>query len=205
MRKWLPVHLHDSQSSASDLLSGSMVTDSYCAGIFQPVQSAGTGKSQVLKAIIEFFKRRNEEYRYLVLDPTGSTAALRNGSTYHSVFQIPRDSKRKNHNDIEGIRNEGTALAAVNEIQGVDYVFLDEISMVSCNDLQLLATQGGQGKKYSRGLLWFFESGGRRRLCSAFSHGWTMTVQRKTQWINAPRMRYSVKYCASVQHRGHPH
>ncbi|KAJ7028484.1 hypothetical protein C8F04DRAFT_963937 [Mycena alexandri] len=39
----------------------------------------GTGKSEVLKAIIEFFKRRNEDYRYLVLGPTGSTAALLNG------------------------------------------------------------------------------------------------------------------------------
>ncbi|KAJ7114874.1 hypothetical protein C8R44DRAFT_629912, partial [Mycena epipterygia] len=102
----------------------------------------GTGKSQVLKAIITFFTRRKEEHRFIVLGPTGSTAALLNGSTYHSVFKIPRESKSKNHDDLEGIKNEGTSLAAVNErLQGVDYVFLDEISMVSCNDLQSLATQ----------------------------------------------------------------
>jgi hypothetical protein len=101
----------------------------------------GTGKSQVLKAIIDFLKRRNEEYIFMVLGPTGSTAALLNGSTYHSVFKIPRESKSKNHDDIEGIRNDGSALAAVNErLQGADYVFLDEISIVSCNDLQLVAT-----------------------------------------------------------------
>ncbi|KAJ7801806.1 hypothetical protein B0H14DRAFT_2386111 [Mycena olivaceomarginata] len=46
----------------------------------------GTGKSAVFKAIIQFFKERKEEYRFLVLGPTGSTAALLNGSTYHSVF-----------------------------------------------------------------------------------------------------------------------
>ncbi|KAJ7153847.1 hypothetical protein C8R46DRAFT_912346, partial [Mycena filopes] len=48
----------------------------------------GTGKSQVLKAIISFFDKRGESYRYMVLGPTGSTAALLNGSTYHSVFKI---------------------------------------------------------------------------------------------------------------------
>ncbi|KAJ7152409.1 hypothetical protein C8R46DRAFT_913126, partial [Mycena filopes] len=107
----------------------------------------GTGKSQVLHAIIEFFTRRNESYRYMVLGPTGSTAALLNGSTYHSVFKIPRESKSKNHDDVEGIRNEGSSLAAVNErLQGVDYVFLDEISMVSCNDFQLLATQAAKAR-----------------------------------------------------------
>ncbi len=107
----------------------------------------GTGKSQVLHAIIAFFKKRNEDYRYLVLGPTGSTAALLNGSTYHSVFRIPRESKSKNQDDISGIKNEAAALAAVNErLQGVDYVFLDEISMVSCNDFQTLATQAAKAR-----------------------------------------------------------
>ena len=83
----------------------------------------------------------------MVLGPTGSTAALLNGSTYHSVFKIPRESKSKNHDDIEGIKNEGTSLAAVNErLQGVDYIFLDEISMVSCNDFQMLATQAAKAR-----------------------------------------------------------
>ncbi|KAJ7182677.1 hypothetical protein C8R43DRAFT_869258, partial [Mycena crocata] len=102
----------------------------------------GTGKSQVFKAIATFFSRRNESYRYLMLGPTGSVAALLNGSTYHSVFKILRESKSKNHDDIEGIKNEASSLATVNErLQGVDYIFLDEISMVSCTDLQGLATQ----------------------------------------------------------------
>ncbi|KAJ7697465.1 hypothetical protein B0H17DRAFT_870267, partial [Mycena rosella] len=92
----------------------------------------GTGKSQVIHAIIAFFVQRKEEYRFMVLGPTGSTAALLNGSTYHSVFKTPRESKSKNHDDVDGIRNEGSSLAAVNErLQGVDYIFLDEISMVS--------------------------------------------------------------------------
>ncbi|KAJ7137592.1 hypothetical protein C8R43DRAFT_842530, partial [Mycena crocata] len=102
----------------------------------------GTGKSVVIKAIIAFLTLRKEAYRFLVLGPTGSTAALLNGSTYHSVFRIPRESKSKNRDDIDGVPNESASLAAVNErLQGVDYIFLDEISMVSCNDLQMIATQ----------------------------------------------------------------
>ena len=36
----------------------------------------GTGKSQVLKALMEFFKERNESYRIMILASTGSAAAL---------------------------------------------------------------------------------------------------------------------------------
>ena len=47
-----------------------------------------TGKSQVLKALIDFFKERNESHRIMILAPIGSAAALLNGLTYHSVLGI---------------------------------------------------------------------------------------------------------------------
>src|SRR5580698_6526754 len=49
---------------------------------------AGTGKTQVIKALMHFFAERKEEYRFLVLAPTGAAAALMNRSTYHSVLGI---------------------------------------------------------------------------------------------------------------------
>ncbi|KAJ7075577.1 hypothetical protein C8R43DRAFT_910745, partial [Mycena crocata] len=99
----------------------------------------GTGKSAVFHAIKDLFKARNEDHRYLMLGPTGATAALVNGSTYHSVFRIPRETKSKNQDDIDGIPNDASSMASVNErIQGVEYILLDEISMVSCVDLQTL-------------------------------------------------------------------
>jgi PIF1-like helicase len=52
---------------------------------------AGTGKSQVLHAISEFFSQRNELYCLLILAPTRSAAALLGGSTYHSVLSISSD------------------------------------------------------------------------------------------------------------------
>ncbi|KAK0488095.1 hypothetical protein EDD18DRAFT_1360052 [Armillaria luteobubalina] len=48
----------------------------------------GTGKSQVLKALIKFFEMQKEEHRIIIVAPTGSAAALLGGSTYHSVFGI---------------------------------------------------------------------------------------------------------------------
>ena len=88
----------------------------------------GTGKSQVLKALIDFFKERNESHRIMILAPTGSAAALLNGSTYHSVLGIGSEGTR--------LRNEHTAQRNVRErLDGVDYIFLDEISMVACHEL----------------------------------------------------------------------
>jgi len=48
----------------------------------------GTGKSQVIKAVMDFFDRHQENHRFLVVAPTGAAAALLNGSTYHSVLGI---------------------------------------------------------------------------------------------------------------------
>ena len=93
---------------------------------------AGTGKSQVLKALVHFFKLRNESHRFIIVAPTGSAAALLQGSTYHSVFGINSDGKH-----ISGIQ-----LAQVKErLLGVHYVFLDEVSMLSCRDMYLISAR----------------------------------------------------------------
>jgi len=88
----------------------------------------GTGKTQVLNALIEFFKERNESHHIMILAPTGSAAALLNGSTYHSVLDIGSEGNQT--------RNEQTSQRNVCEhLDGVDYIFLDEISMVTCHEL----------------------------------------------------------------------
>jgi hypothetical protein len=48
---------------------------------------------------------------------------------------------------FSGYLENCSALAAVNEHpQGVDYIFLDEIYMVSCNDFQMLATHAAKAR-----------------------------------------------------------
>ena len=56
---------------------------------------AGTGKSQVIKAVVDFFRLVNESHRYVILGPTGTSAALQNGSTYHSFLGINPNTSSK--------------------------------------------------------------------------------------------------------------
>jgi hypothetical protein len=90
----------------------------------------GTGKSQVLKALSYFFELRNEAYRFVVVAPTGAAASLLGGSTYHYMFGI---------NEHSGTLSN---LAKVrSRLAGVDYVFFDEVSMLSARDLYKISYQ----------------------------------------------------------------
>ncbi|PPQ87198.1 hypothetical protein CVT25_014753 [Psilocybe cyanescens] len=92
----------------------------------------GTGKSQVIKAIIHMFELRGELHQFVVFTPTGTAAALLNGSTYHSALGIY--SRSNSGQDFS--KNEG---AIINEtrtrLTGVEYIFIDEISMLSSHNL----------------------------------------------------------------------
>jgi hypothetical protein len=97
----------------------------------------GTGKSQVIKALILFFEKRKESHRIIIMAPTGSAAALLNGSTYHSVLKINFVNDQKH---ITG--NEHSTMALVKaRLDGIDYIFLDEVSMLACHDLYKISSQ----------------------------------------------------------------
>ena len=96
---------------------------------------AGTGKSQVIKALIQFFSIQKQQHRFVILGPTGTAAALNNGSTYHSFLgmQIGASQNQK---------AENIAIAQLKErLQGVDYIFLDEVSMLACHELYKISSQ----------------------------------------------------------------
>jgi hypothetical protein len=95
----------------------------------------GTGKSQVIKALMDFFKSKNESHRFDILTPTGTAAALLLSSTYHSFLGFPIDGQT-------ALRNETTNNAQVKtRLDGVEYIFLNEVSMVSCNDNYKISSQ----------------------------------------------------------------
>ncbi|KAF5345617.1 hypothetical protein D9758_015159 [Tetrapyrgos nigripes] len=89
----------------------------------------GTGKSQVLKAVSKFFSDRDEPHRFIVLAPTGNAAALLGGSTYHSVLGI---NERASENNLPQVRER---------LLGVDYIFIDEVSMLSAHDLYKISVR----------------------------------------------------------------
>lgn len=87
----------------------------------------GTGKSQVLKALTEFFKQMGESSHLVRVAPTGTAASIIRGSTYHFMFGI---------NEFTGGEIGKKALGEVkSRLADVEYVFIDEVSMLSCLDL----------------------------------------------------------------------
>ena len=102
---------------------------------------AGTGKSQVIKALIELFTRRNEEYRFVCLAPTGTAAALIGGSTYHSTLKLGKwDSQ-----DPEDEANKKKSSKIHFRLDHVDYIFIDEVSMLDCRALNLISAKLNEG------------------------------------------------------------
>ena len=91
----------------------------------------GTGKSQVIKALMYFFRERREPHRFNVLAPTGSAAVLVDGSTYHSVLGI---------RDIEN-ESKKTRSQIKDRLAGVEYIFVDEVSMLSCGHMYVISKQ----------------------------------------------------------------
>ncbi|KAL6307521.1 P-loop containing nucleoside triphosphate hydrolase protein, partial [Sparassis latifolia] len=78
---------------------------------------AGTGKSQVIKALIHFFDERKEGYQFMCVAPTGSAAA-------HSMLGFGK------------FGDSQTSLMQVRaRLLNVDYIFVDEVSMVDCNSM----------------------------------------------------------------------
>ena len=80
---------------------------------------AGTGKSQVIKALVYFFQCRQESYRFVCMAPTGAAASLIGGSTYHSMLGI--STFHNDHTDHIHITETQSVL------KHVDYVFMDEM------------------------------------------------------------------------------
>ncbi|KAJ3754422.1 hypothetical protein EV360DRAFT_51660, partial [Lentinula raphanica] len=92
----------------------------------------GTGKSQVIKALLNFFQQRDSSYSIVTCAPTGNASALLGGSTYHFLLGI--------NNQEEEVK--GAKMGQVCErLQDVQYVVLDEVSMLSCYDLYRISEQ----------------------------------------------------------------
>lgn len=101
---------------------------------------AGSGKSTIIKFIIDYCK--NQEINYSIIAPTGCAAILVNGITIHSFFGMDFNIEEnvKNNQDyllyINKIKNNVNKLhkkykKKYNLIKNTDVLIIDEISMVS--------------------------------------------------------------------------
>ena len=88
----------------------------------------GSGKSQVIKALCDFFEECNESHRLRLAAFMGIAAHNIDGVTLHAALNL---SPRTN--------SPSKSAKATHELRqmwcGVDYLFIDEISMISCEFL----------------------------------------------------------------------
>ncbi|KAI1797625.1 hypothetical protein LXA43DRAFT_877071, partial [Ganoderma leucocontextum] len=89
--------LNDEQARAFGIIAKQLMKTSDSGTVNQLLMHlggmAGTGKSRVLLAIMGFLTACGETGRFIVLGPTGSSAALIGGSTYHSVLGFMRPTE----------------------------------------------------------------------------------------------------------------
>ena len=87
----------------------------------------GTGKSRVINALRDFFDSRNKARRFRLAAYTGVVARNIGGATLHALLQMNesgRDMSAKAKKDLTAMWD------------GVDYLLIDEVSMIGCEMLQ---------------------------------------------------------------------
>ena len=84
----------------------------------------GTGKSRVIQALTDFFKRKNQSRRLRLAAFTGVAAKNIGGTTLHTALGMSLGRKKSDGNK--------TRADLVAMWDGVDYLFVDEISTIGC-------------------------------------------------------------------------
>ena len=86
----------------------------------------GTGKSQVINALQTFFQRKGEDRHFCLATFTGVTVHNIKGTTLHAALGLNQQQK-------------GNSAKVTQELiamwHGVDYLFIDEVSMIGCKFL----------------------------------------------------------------------
>ncbi|KAJ7650270.1 hypothetical protein FB45DRAFT_729113, partial [Roridomyces roridus] len=85
----------------------------------------GTGKSRVIHALQDFFQMRGQSRRFRLAAYTGVAARNINGMTLHSALCINQRAKKTSGTHT---RSDLTSMW-----EGVDYLFVDEVSMIGCS------------------------------------------------------------------------
>ena len=89
---------------------------------------AGSGKSRVIKALTQFFSDRGENHRFRLAAFMGVAAHNIGGVTLHSALNL--NTRRGSNTASSKSQHELHCLWT-----GIDYLFIDEVSMISCEFL----------------------------------------------------------------------
>ena len=97
----------------------------------------GTGKSRVVNALRDFFNLRNETRRFRLAAYTGMAARNIGGATLHALLQMNESGRKvsaKTKRDLAAMWD------------GVDYLFIDEVSMIGCEFLHNISVSLTEAK-----------------------------------------------------------
>ncbi|KAJ3825789.1 hypothetical protein F5880DRAFT_1477579, partial [Lentinula raphanica] len=92
----------------------------------------GTGKSQIVKSLLQFFRECDSSYAIVTCAPTGNASALLGGSTYHFLLGINSQEE-----EVKGVKMGQVC----DRLKNVQYIVLDEVSMLSCYDMYRISEQ----------------------------------------------------------------
>jgi len=95
----------------------------------------GTGKSQVIHALTKCFAEIRKVSEFLVLAPTGTSAANVDGQMYHSALGIYDN----------GVITSRSIFLIKEKLLGVKYIFVDKVSIMSCHDMYKISAQLAKG------------------------------------------------------------
>ena len=84
----------------------------------------GTGKSRIIHALTDFFKRKGQSRRLRLAAFTGVAAKNIGGTTLHTALSMSSSGKKSNAN-----KTRANLVAMWN---GIDYLFVDEVSTIGC-------------------------------------------------------------------------
>lgn len=109
----------------------SMIADHSCSNNPEQLRMflggpGGTGKSQVINALRTFFQEKDENRRFRLASFTGVAAHNIKGTTLHAALGLNQQRKGKSGK----VTQELIAMW-----RGVNYLFIDEVSMIGCKFL----------------------------------------------------------------------
>ena len=97
---------------------------------------AGTGKSQVIKCVIRLFELIREREKLIILGPTGASAALIGGSTFHSFLGLRSRSSEERSASTDNLPK----FELLEKLRKIRYIILNEVSMLSCQDMYRISS-----------------------------------------------------------------
>ena len=134
VQKWT---LNKEQKRAFEIVAQHTATENPDQLLMYVGGPGGTGKSRVVNALRDFFELRGQSRRFRLAAYTGVAARNVGGATLHALLQL-------NESGREVSAKTKREVAAMWD--GVDYLFIDEVSMIGCEMLHNISSALTQAK-----------------------------------------------------------